>query len=633
MPHVEKKPPDHFALRTSLLYAAVTILWIVVSDEIVAWLAGDVAQATRLSEVKGIVFVIASALVLYGLLHRVLTKMHHYLDTSGEAAARYRTLFEHSGEAMLVVRAEDGCVLQANEAATVLYGLSRDQLAARRLSDLAATPASEPAAHGAGDVPWHRRAGGEDFPVEISENPLSWDGQPVKMLIVRDISGELARNASLARIAHQDALTGLPNRLMMADLLRIGMARALRTENLLALCFVDLDGFKSVNDRLGHDAGDELLRQVAQRMQNQVRAGDSVIRLGGDEFLLLIGEVNTLGECEAILRRVLNEIGRPVSLRGQEVQVTASIGVAIYPNDADSADTLRTRADEAMYRAKAAGKNRVAFCNPVHERRMRERGELLERVTRAMADDQLTLWYQPVVSARSGRVESVEAMMRWQHPVLGMLPAAEFLPFVGDAEVERDLDLWVLERVRRDWTDWGGLGGHCDLRVNLFANPLHLPRLGERLGALIRTLGERSLTIELVPRASGGAFESLQALSAVSRALGVRLSLDGILAGSDSVQALISSPMDEVKFAPALVGLDARGEGDEDLAAAYIRVGACLGHGIVAKEVDGSAQLQRLLDLGCPHVQGRAVCAPVPAGAVPELIWRQFKWTRTEASQ
>lgn len=630
---MDRRSSPKFVLRIVLLYACVAMAWVFVSDEIVALFAVSVRQAAWLSAGKGAFFILASSLFLYLLLRRFARRLLQYAESSREAASRYQTLFEHSRDAMLVINSADGRVLKANGMAMAMYGLTHDQLVSRSMSDLQTeAPAELRGAFGDEGAAWHRRAGGERFPVEVSTNPLTRGDSPVLLVTVRDISRQIARHATLDRIAHQDALTGLPNRLMMVDLQRIAMAHAQRTGNLLAVCFVDLDGFKEINDRFGHDAGDEVLRQMAQRMQGQVRAGDSVIRLGGDEFVLLVGEINALGECEAILRRVLHEVAKPVMLDGAPAHVTASIGVAIYPGDGDDANALVGFADEAMYRAKEAGKNRFAFYNAAHERRVRARGELLDRVTRAMAESQLTLWYQPVVDAKRGRVDSVEALMRWHHPVLGMLPAAEFLPFVTEPAVELALDLWVLEQVRVDREAWATIDQHCPVRVNLFANALHLSALTEALGTLARALPRHGLTVEIGSHAMTGTNPVVDMLASACHTLGIRLSLDGILAGCDSVHSLVTRPMDEIKLSPSLLGIDAAGEGDTTLVSAYIRLGVGMDRQVVAKEVHSAAQLRRLLALACPMVQGIALSPPVPPASVPELFGRVFDWMETEVA-
>jgi len=630
---VERHSSPKFVLRIVLLYACVAMAWVFVSDEIVGMFAVSIRQATWLSVVKGWFFILATSILLYMLLRRFARRLLDYAESSREAAGRYQTLFEHSRDAMLVVNSADGRVLKANPMAVEMYGLTLDQLVSRSLADLQADAPDElRGAFGDEGAAWHRRAGGERFPVEITTNLLTRGAAPLQLMTVRDISRQIARHATLDRIAHQDALTGLPNRLMMVDLQRIAMAHAQRTGNLLAVCFVDLDGFKEINDHFGHDSGDEVLRQMAHRMQGQVRAGDSVIRLGGDEFVLLVGEINALNECETILRRVLHEVAKPVTLDGQQANVTASIGVAIYPGDGDDGDALLGFADEAMYRAKRRGKNRYAFFNAAHERRVKARVELLDRVTRAMSASQLTLWYQPVVDAQSGQVLSVEALMRWQHPVLGLLPAAEFLPFVTDPLVELALDQWVLEQVRVDHEAWVVAGKRCPVRVNLFANPLHLPELTDALGTLARALPGTGLTVEISARAMNGTNPFIDTLTSACHTLGVRLSLDGILAGCDSVHGLVNSRMDEMKFSPGLLGIDATGEGDPTLVSAYIRLAAGMGRPLIAKEVHSGGQLRRLVALGCPMVQGIALSPPVSSASVPDLVGRVFDWLETEVA-
>ncbi|QID16733.1 diguanylate cyclase [Nitrogeniibacter mangrovi] len=617
-----------FVWRIVAGYALVAVLWILVSDEIVAWVAADLAEATWISGVKGVGFVLVTAGLLYGVLRRFWRKVMLHGTRGREATARYRALFEHGNDAMLVIAEGDERILEANRAAGLLYGPGKQALVGRRFSDfqVAAPPEGGDEAVPAGTI-WHRKAGGLRFPVEVATTALTWDGEPVRLVIVRDVSGALAQKVTLDRLAHRDALTGLPNRQVLADHQRLAMAHAQRTGSLLGVCFLDLDGFKAVNDSFGHEAGDELLRQIARRIKAQLRAGDTVVRLGGDEFVLLLVDLDALAECEGILMRVLTAIAQPVALDGHQARVTASIGVAVYPNDGLGADRLLRDADEAMYRAKAAGKNRIAFFNAILERRAKVREELLDRVTRAMNEAQLTLHYQPIVSMGSGRVLAVEALLRWAHPVLGVLPASEFLPFVNDGRVALDVDLFVLACARADMAQWRTGGCEPALHVNLFAHASHLPRLVDAIAALAGDLPAQALTVEVDSANLMHGAEVSGTLLSACHALGVRVALDGVVAGSDSIHAMVTGTFDEIKIAPGLMGLGPGASGLPPLVRAHLDLAAVAGRHLVAKELGFPEHLPLLAAAGCPAVQGFAVSKPVAAAEVPALLTRQFAWT------
>jgi diguanylate cyclase (GGDEF)-like protein/PAS domain S-box-containing protein len=274
------------------------------------------------------------------------------------------------------------------------------------------------------------------------------DGSPrwisARAFPIRDASGAITRVAGIAEditiaheqqcrleeLAHLDALTHLPNRTLLGDRMQQAMARGRRTGQILAVCLLDLDGFKPVNDQLGHESGDELLVQLADRLQQTVRADDTVARLGGDEFVLLLGNLTSTVEVEDALTRVLKAVAAPFQIADHGVRVSASIGVTLHPNDGGDADTLLRHADHAMYLAKEAGKNRFHLFNPALEIRDRENRAALQRIDSALKARQFILNYQPIVDCRLGKAVGVEALIRWRHPILGLLAPDEFLPLI-----------------------------------------------------------------------------------------------------------------------------------------------------------------------------------------------------------
>ena len=265
-----------------------------------------------------------------------------------------------------------------------------------------------------------------------------------------DVTRQVEQENSLKLQAHFDTLTGLPNRVLFSDRLDQALAHARRHRENLAVCMLDLDGFKIVNDSFGHSSGDQLLREVASRLHDSLRGDDTAARLGGDEFALLIGDLKTSGQCEQVVKRVLDAVGAPYFIDGAEVRVTASIGVTLFPGDTMDPDQLLRHADQAMYKAKQAGKNRFSIFDPILESRARANLGLVRKIEQALERHEFVLHYQPKVDCRAGRVVGLEALIRWNHPVLGQRMPGEFLPLIEREDMIVNIGDWVIDEALRE---------------------------------------------------------------------------------------------------------------------------------------------------------------------------------------
>lgn len=594
-----------FVLRIVALYAAGTLLWIVFSDHIVNRFAGDLDEAIWFSQLKGVLFITVSSLLLYLLLSRLAGKLTQQSTRMREVARRYQTLFEHGGEAMLVVGADDGIIHEANHAASQMYGWPIEALVGRPLEQLVATAPDNLSADEAARVAhWHHTSGGERIPVDLVSDAMRWKGDPVHLVVVRHMGDQLAQRAKLSRMAHQDPLTGLLNRNLLPDQARMAMANAQRSGTLLAMCFIDLDGFKEINDRLGHDAGDQLLIEIARRLQALVRGGDRVVRLGGDEFVVLLGELRSLTECEQILTRLLASLAEPVELGTGQGRVTGSIGVALYPQDGEQHEELLRAADEAMYRAKAAGRNRFVFHNKVNEDRLQARNHMLDRVARAIKDRSLIMRYVPIVDTAQGTIVGAEAKMRWRHSVLGVLPAADFLPFINGPVIEHAVDQWAIEQVTQDLMSFGN--GVESVRLNLFVPGGRFETVVSALQPLVDRLGADRVTVELSPTVVQRMGVHLDAFRRACQARGIRVSLDGLVAGADSVHALATLGLNEFKLSAEALGLTPGHGGNVIVANAYVALARGTRMALVVKGVGTGEQRRWLTEHGCTLQQGAA---------------------------
>ena len=451
---------------------------------------------------------------------------------------------------------------------------------------------------------WHHTSGGERIPVDLVSDAMRWKGDPVHLVVVRHMGDQLAQRAKLSRMAHQDPLTGLLNRNLLPDQARMAMANAQRSGTLLAMCFIDLDGFKEINDRLGHDAGDQLLIEIARRLQALVRGGDRVVRLGGDEFVVLLGELRSLTECEQILTRLLASLAEPVELGTGQGRVTGSIGVALYPQDGEQHEELLRAADEAMYRAKAAGRNRFVFHNKVNEDRLQARNHMLDRVARAIKDRSLIMRYVPIVDTAQGTIVGAEAKMRWRHSVLGVLPAADFLPFINGPVIEHAVDQWAIEQVMQDLMSFGH--GVESVRLNLFVPGGRFETVVSALQPLVDRLGADRVTVELSPTVVQRMGVHLDAFRRACQARGIRVSLDGLVAGADSVHALATLGLNEFKLSAEALGLTPGHGGNVIVANAYVALARGTRMALVVKGVGTGEQRRWLTEHGCTLQQGAA---------------------------
>jgi diguanylate cyclase (GGDEF)-like protein len=427
-------------------------------------------------------------------------------------------------------------------------------------------------------------------------------------------------------MAQHDALTGLPNRSLLRDRLQVAIRNASRSRARLAVLFIDLDRFKEVNDSLGHEFGDALLRAVAHRLKSGLRDSDTVSRLGGDEFVLLLPGVRDADEARQVADKLLEAVDRVFELDGRTVQVGASVGVALYPEDGTDADTLTRHADAAMYRAKGAGRNTVRFYSQLED----DAAQLALAKRAALRDalhaGELRLVFQPQVACADGRLLGVEALLRWQHPAEGLLAPDAFLPVAEDTPLIDEIGRWVLEQACAQAVRWRGtpLGG-VPVAVNVSPHQL---RSGGFLRALNAALGSTGalpaeMELEITERAILHDDEASRAVLAGIRAMGVALALDDFGTGYSSLSHLHQTPLSRIKidrsFCSALPG----NRNAEAIVAAVVQMARSIGLTIIAEGVETPEQLEHLRQAGCSGVQGYLVLKPMPPGDLAPALARR----------
>ncbi len=492
------------------------------------------------------------------------------------------------------------------------------------------------ARHWQGEV-WNRKKNGEMYAELLTISALCDERGDILYFVglFSDITQSKQQQQMLEILAHYDPLTRLPNRTLFADRLQQAIAHSKRDKSLLAICFLDLDGFKPVNDQFGHDAGDRILIEVAERIKNSVREEDSVSRHGGDEFALLLGDLHSLQECEQAITRIHQAIAAPYYIESQALSIGVSSGITVFPLDDADSDTLLRHADHAMYQAKLAGKNRYQLFDASLDQLTIDRNAQLREIEAAFEDRQFCLYYQPKVNIRTGRVTGVEALIRWLHPQRGMVPPLDFLPILASSELEIRIGNWVIETAWQQLVAWHRQGLSLEVSVNISAYHLLWSGFTRYLESVMAESPEITTHYFQLEILESTALDDLSAVNRVIKtcrnALGVTASLDDFGTGYSSLTHLRHLPVDTVKIDKSFVRDMLDDPDDYAIVESVIGLSHAFNREVVAEGVEQQEQGTVLLLLGCQLAQGYAIAKPMPAGELPEWMdhYRPFAdWLR-----
>jgi diguanylate cyclase (GGDEF)-like protein/PAS domain S-box-containing protein len=566
-----------------------------------------------------------------GSLEHSFQRMLELLARERESLRLAASVFSSSHEGILITDT-DACIIDVNDAFCAMSGYTRAELIdsnPRLLKSDRHDPlfyqtlwqALTERGYWNGEI-WDRRKDGHVYPQLLTINAVRNAAGDVAhyVAVATDISLIKLHEKELEHMAHFDALTGIPNRVLLADRMALAIAQTRRERCQLAVGYLDLDEFKPINDQYGHAAGDKLLIEITRRLKALLRGTDTIARLGGDEFVFLLLGLDGPAQCTATLERILEAIAQPVDLGEHQVSVSASIGVTLYPVDDADPDTLLRHADQAMYQAKQAGRNRFHLYDPEHDRRALSHREAVARIVQALETGELELHYQPKVNMRAGTVVGAEALIRWRHPQHGLLSPMDFLPVIEHGEVDLAIGQWVVRTALSQMQAWRAIG--VDLPVSVNISAYHLQHdgfaawLGETLAAHPAVPPER-LQLEVL---ESTALDDIVKVSAVmQRCLerGVGFALDDFGTGYSSLTYLRRLPIEVLKIDRSFVGDILTDPDDLVIVQSVIALARAFGHSVVAEGVESCEQGLALLGLGCELAQGYAIAAAMPAAELP----------------
>ena len=481
---------------------------------------------------------------------------------------------------------------------------------------------------------------------DFISKPVNWAlvGHRVRHLLRSSMAMQDLRSAEarITKLAYFDSLTGLPNRLTFLDSVNQAIRRAEADDGQLALLFIDLDRFKAINDTLGHAAGDQLLTQAAERLRLGLRPSDrltrpaelnpcetspfGLARLGGDEFTALLNDVKDSDAAVAVARRIGTLMRQPFAIDGRDVTVSVSLGISMYPQDGRNAADLLKHADTAMYHAKRSGRDRLQTYNAAMTDEMLERMELESSLRGALEQQEFHLLYQPQLDVESGRIKSVEALLRWTHPIRGPVPPGDFIALAEQCGLIEAISDWVLRTACRQAVRWAAEGLPIGVAVNLSPIQFRAPDLATKIIGVLAQEGLEPARLE-VEVTEGALMENTdlarQTLTAL-RAHGVRLALDDFGTGYSSLAYITRMPIDHIKIDRCFVNdLHERAE-SESVVRAVLAIAQSLGMRVTAEGIETEQQARTLVVMGCHTLQGYHISRPVPAEQIPALCARQW---------
>lgn len=623
------------ALRMAALYVVLSILWLVLSEQLLQQLSDDPLALYLGRCINVLVWVLLSALVIFISRARLLNFIGIGARLRSEDRERLRmaaAVFDSTLEGVLVTDRQ-GLIVHVNRAFMRITGYQQDEVLGQRPSKF------KSGRHGAdfyqqiyatlreqgqwsGEI-WNRRKSGEIYP--------QWQ----TICAVRDDSGELSHYVAvfsdisaikhseqeLAYLAHHDPLTGLPNRLLFNDRAEQALAAAQSHKRGCALLLLDLDHFQSINDGLGHPVGDQLLKLVGERLRAALGKGLTLARLGGDEFAVLLENCQQVGQAATLAQTLIEQMREPFSCEGHSLFIGVSVGISLFPSDALSAAQLLRNADAALFKAKSNGRGGYALYTEELTAHAQQRVEIATELRRALEQEELRLFFQPVHDLASGKMVGVEALVRWQHPERGLVPPGEFIPIAEASGLIAEIDGWVLRQACRQMVEWQAAGQLLDfIAVNISSRLFAQRDLYLQVAKVLHDTGLNPALLELEVTESAVMEDPEVALEQLHRLreLGLRLAIDDFGTGYSSLLRLKRLPVQKLKIDKGFVSGLPQDEDDVAIVRVIIALARSMGMQVHAEGVEQAEQALFLLAQDCQLGQGYWFGRPVPAA---DLGW------------
>lgn len=479
--------------------------------------------------------------------------------------------------------------------------------------------------HWRGEV-WNRKKDGDVYIESVTISVLKDDQNNVVNYvgIFTDITKSKKQQEQLNLMAHYDPLTKLPNRALFTDRFHQSIAHSKSTGNQLAICFLDLDDFKPVNDNYGHNIGDRLLVEVARRITDNIRVEDTVSRQGGDEFALLLNDIESFEQCEQTLERLQDALAEPYIIDSYPHKISVSSGVTLYPYDSGDIDTLLRHADQAMYQAKLAGKHRYHFFNPEEDQRTIQKHHQLDEITQALNNNEFQLYYQPKVNMRSGKVFGAEALIRWLHPEKGLIPPLDFLPLIEGTELEIQVGGWVIDEALQQLNTWQQQGIKLEVSINIASHHLQSSAFFDQLNDAITKhpkVDPQDLQLEILESSALGDLMNISdIITRCQEALGINVALDDFGTGYSSLTHLRRLPAHTIKIDQSFVRDMLDDKEDLALIEGIIGLAEAFDRQVIAEGVETIEHGVLLMRVGCNFAQGYAIAKPMPADQLAPWI-------------
>ena len=598
------------------------------------WMARDILLKTAAGhavEREAYAALLEQANAMRGHIYALVASFSQELGFISKLADK---IFEYSSEGVLITDAK-GIILNVNKAFSQVTGYRREEVVGQTPSilnsrrqgksfydDMWGRLASD--GHWEGEI-WNRRKDGEIYLEWLSISAVkSHQGEITNYVaIFSDITVARENEQRLEHLAFYDPLTNLPNRVLFNDRLQQAITRAARNKSMAAIMFLDLDRFKAINDTLGHKAGDELLIEVSRRLAKCIRGSDTVARLGGDEFTVILPDVSDVHHVSAVAQKIIEAVAVPCTLEGQEVFVTTSVGISVFPHGGESVESLTRSADIAMYQAKSQGRNNFQFFRDATRAESTALFALENHLRRALERNELNVHYQPQVDIETGRITGMEALLRWQHPKEGDIPPGKFIPLAEETGLIHAIGEWVLRQACAQNKAWQDAGfAPMRMAVNLSARQLKQKNLAEKVAEILDDTGldanwlELELTESVVMQNAEEAVGLLNQL----KSIGVWLSIDDFGTGYSSLSYLKRFPIDTVKIDKSFIHDVDTNEDDAAISQAIIALANSLRLKVIAEGVETGEQLHFLREHQCCDAQGYFFSRPLPPSAITALM-------------